>query len=396
MRSNNVRRSFARLIKKRSVLAILIGVVALAVAATTAGYAAMSKTVTLSVEGKTQQVHTMGGTVGDVLRSQGIKVNGHDIVAPSASSPVSDNTRIAVRYGKPLTVNLDGKKSTQWTTASTVSGALDQLGLRFAGAEYSTSRSASIDRQGMALEIATPKQLMLKVGGHKAHTRTVTAITVRDLLTKMHVDFNKDDVVKPGLKHFLSNGDKVVVTKIYKKNEHVSAEPVAFRTIKNQDASMTRGETSTVRQGQDGSREVTYRAVFKNGSLEKRYVLHQKVLSQPVAQIVNVGTKAPAPPPAPVQAPAASSARTSTPAPNYASGGSAWDRIAGCESGGNWAANTGNGYYGGLQFSLGTWHAYGGAGRPDQTSRAAQIAVAERVRAAEGGYGAWPVCGKRA
>ena len=73
-----------------------------------------------------------------------------------------------------------------------------------------------------------------------------------------------------------------------------------------------------------------------------------------------------------------------------------WDRVAQCESGGNWHAHTGNGYYGGLQFSLGTWRAYGGSGRPDQHSRAEQIAVAERVRAAEGGYGAWPVCGKRA
>ena len=73
-----------------------------------------------------------------------------------------------------------------------------------------------------------------------------------------------------------------------------------------------------------------------------------------------------------------------------------WDRIAQCESGGNWHANTGNGYYGGLQFSLSTWRAYGGTGRPDQDSREQQIAIAEKVRAASGGYGAWPVCGKRA
>ena len=72
-----------------------------------------------------------------------------------------------------------------------------------------------------------------------------------------------------------------------------------------------------------------------------------------------------------------------------------WDRIAACESGGNWAANTGNGYYGGLQFNLGTWHAYGGPGRPDQQSRETQISIAEKVRDASGGYGAWPVCGSR-
>ncbi|MFE9353993.1 transglycosylase family protein [Streptomyces olivaceoviridis] len=75
-----------------------------------------------------------------------------------------------------------------------------------------------------------------------------------------------------------------------------------------------------------------------------------------------------------------------------------WDRIAQCESGGNWHINTGNGYYGGLQFSAGTWRAYGGtayAPTADQASRSAQIAVATRVQQAQG-WGAWPVCSGRA
>ena len=69
-----------------------------------------------------------------------------------------------------------------------------------------------------------------------------------------------------------------------------------------------------------------------------------------------------------------------------------WDKLAQCESGGNWAINTGNGYYGGLQFSLGTWRAYGGTGYPHQASRETQIAVATRLRDATGGYGSWPGC----
>ncbi|OIJ64170.1 transglycosylase family protein [Streptomyces mangrovisoli] len=75
-----------------------------------------------------------------------------------------------------------------------------------------------------------------------------------------------------------------------------------------------------------------------------------------------------------------------------------WDRIAQCESGGNWHINTGNGYYGGLQFSAGTWRAYGGtayAPRADEASRSAQIAVATKVQHAQG-WGAWPVCSARA
>jgi hypothetical protein len=75
-------------------------------------------------------------------------------------------------------------------------------------------------------------------------------------------------------------------------------------------------------------------------------------------------------------------------------GTSVWDDLARCESGGNWAINTGNGYYGGLQFSYGTWHQYGGgefAEYPHEASREEQIIVAERLRAARG-YAPWPAC----
>ena len=69
-----------------------------------------------------------------------------------------------------------------------------------------------------------------------------------------------------------------------------------------------------------------------------------------------------------------------------------WDAVAACESGGNWAINTGNGYYGGLQFTPGTWSANGGSGMPNQASREEQIRVAENVLRTQG-IGAWPVCG---
>lgn len=77
-----------------------------------------------------------------------------------------------------------------------------------------------------------------------------------------------------------------------------------------------------------------------------------------------------------------------------AADGGVWDRIARCESGGNWHINTGNGYYGGLQFSAGTWRAYGGgayAATADKASKAQQIAVAAKVQRAQG-WGAWPTC----
>ncbi|MCU7826149.1 transglycosylase family protein [Kitasatospora sp. DSM 101779] len=77
---------------------------------------------------------------------------------------------------------------------------------------------------------------------------------------------------------------------------------------------------------------------------------------------------------------------------------STWDKVAQCESSGNWAINSGNGFYGGLQFTSGTWAAFGGhayAANAHQASKAQQIAVAEKVLAAQG-PGAWPVCSVKA
>ncbi|MFD0526191.1 transglycosylase family protein [Kitasatospora arboriphila] len=88
-----------------------------------------------------------------------------------------------------------------------------------------------------------------------------------------------------------------------------------------------------------------------------------------------------------VSAPSASAASAST-----------WDAVARCESGGNWSINTGNGFYGGLQFTASTWRAYGGtayASQANRASKAQQIAVAEKVLASQG-PGAWPVCSRKA
>jgi hypothetical protein len=75
-----------------------------------------------------------------------------------------------------------------------------------------------------------------------------------------------------------------------------------------------------------------------------------------------------------------------------------WDRVAACESGGNWSINTGNGYYGGLQFSDRTWDAFGGeryASTANRATKSQQITIAQKVLASQG-PGAWPTCGARA
>jgi uncharacterized protein YabE (DUF348 family) len=369
----NVRRKIARLGNSRAALIILVTVVVLAVAGTTFGYAQMSKSVTLSLDGQAQQVHALGSTVGDVLASEGIEVTDHDVVAPSLDEPVRDGDRITVRFGRELKVDVDGEPQTYWVTATDVDSALAEIGRSFSGADLSSSRGAEISREGLVLSVVTPKTFKIKVGDGKFTKVHLTALTVEDVLHQLHVKFGKDDKVKPPLDTEISDGEKVVVTNIRIVTKSVNNEVMDFKTVETTDSSMYEGDQTVQRSGVDGVRDVTYRLTYRNGKLVMTKVLHQNVIEAPVSALVTVGTK-----------PQDTS--------NFASGNSVWDAIAQCEAGGNWAINTGNGYYGGLQFSLGTWHSYGGSGYPNNNSREEQIRIAEKVRAATGGYGSWPAC----
>jgi uncharacterized protein YabE (DUF348 family) len=368
-----VRQKLAHLSKSKAALVVAAAVALAAVIGTTVGYASMGKDVTLNVDGRIEHVRATGGTVGDVLDDQGITLRSHDEVAPAVDQPVTDGTTIAVRYGKPLQLVVDGDSQQYWVTATDVRGALEQIDRSFDRAHLSVSRGAGITRDGLRITVATPKRLTFVVGGKKAQHRTVPAYTVAQALEEMHLTLGKHDVVKPGLQHTLEAGDKIVLNRIRVVRKHIDGETVPFSTISRDDSSMAQGSSTVVRSGRDGLRDVTYRITFRNGHLVARKVLSQNVLRAPVAQIERVGTKTVA-------------------TTNFAGGNTVWDRLAQCESGGNWATNTGNGYYGGLQFSLGTWHAYGGSGLPSNASRETQIAIATKVRNASGGYGAWPAC----
>lgn len=369
-----MRALFARLTTSKPLLITLVAAAVLAVVGTTVGYASLQKEVSLSVDGEARTVSTMGSTVGDVLEEEGIELGEHDEVLPSPDEEISDGTRIAVKYARPLKLTVDGETTTHWVTATDVDTALAQTGRRYAAADLSASRSATLGRDGMALEIATPKKLTIKFGARKEAKETVAALTVEDALEKLDLKVDGNDIVKPGLKTEVKKGDSITVTKVKVVKRDVKGEQIPFKTIERSDDTKYEDESTTVTEGRAGSRDVTYRLVFHNGQLQKRKVVSQTVRSKPVDKVVEVGTK-----------------ERPSPAANFAPGNSVWDRLAQCESGGNWATNTGNGYYGGLQFSAATWRSVGGSGLPHQHSRAEQIKRGQILQQ-RAGWGQWPAC----
>lgn len=388
---------------RRITQAGVVGALALGVS----GVVVMDKSVALSVDGQKSTVHSFGGTVADVLDKQGIELGEHDVVTPSAQTPVDDGQTIVVRYGRKLTLTVDGKEREYWTTASTVGDALEELGIRGSGdAVLSASRSTGIGRDGLDLKMSTPKDIKLLVGG-KRTTATVTAPTVEAALKEAEVRYDSNDLIKPGASTSVKDGMTIRLDRM-NLDSAKRTESVPFETVIKKDSSMTEGTTKVEREGRAGSQTITYRQTVKNGKVVAAKRSNTTVTRQPVSKIVVQGTKAkpaPAAPKAPApttsapkpSAPKAStpSAPKSTPAPEPTTSSAGinlanaamWDRIAQCESTGNWSINTGNGYYGGLQFNLQTWLGSGGgdfASRPDLASRAEQITVANRLKAERG------------
>jgi uncharacterized protein YabE (DUF348 family) len=344
------------------------------------GVSHFDKSVTLSVDGKTSTVHAFGSTVGDVLAKQDIKLNSHDVVVPAPTAKVSDGQKIVVRYGRKLTVTVDGATREYWTTATSVEAALQELGIRADSAKLSTSRSMTLGRSGLALSVTTPKDVVDRVDG-KNLTETTTGTTVGAALKELGVTFDSNDRVYPALSRPVTKGLKIAVARVSTATVKTTV-PIAAPVSRKSDSSLYKGQSKVVQNGADGAKVATWRVTKVDGKVKSKKWLTSVVTQRPVARVIAVGTKA-----RPVATPPPPSAGNTSGAGINHSNAAMWDRIAQCESSGNWSINTGNGYYGGLQFDLRTWLGAGGgdfASRPDLASREEQITVANRVYADRG------------
>jgi resuscitation-promoting factor RpfB len=366
-------RTWKRRFLRGSVLALLISLTGGGAAAL-----AMNKSVTVDVDGHTQTVHSFGKTVGEVLADAGLTVGEHDALSPSPQAPVGDGGVIKLERGRQLNLVVDGVARDSWVRASTLQEALDQLGLtgQFgAGTWFSMPQGDTLPIQGATVQIKTLKHITVYDGDSAPHEVTTTAVTAEEFLQDQNLTLGPNDAVDGGPQFKLADGAEIHISRtgISVINQQ---EDIAPPVQQINDNTLDAGQTVVQDPGTPGQQLVTYRITKKNGKETHRDQLSIKVLVQAKPKIVRVGTKQP-----------------------NVGDSSAWDRIAKCESGGDWSINTGNGYYGGLQFDAQTWKAYGGtayAPLPDQASREQQIAIAQKVHDARGDYSAWPICGKLA
>lgn len=345
-------------------------------------WATMDKTVTIREDGQARKIDTYANTVSGVLAKEDIDIREHDRLVPGPDAKVKEGDEIVIQRGRLLRLTVDGERRETWVTATSVSEALDQIGYRQTGLYLSASRSRRLPLEGFELTIRTPKRVVLIVDGR---TRAVvtTEPTVEEFLQDQRVQLASTDKVSATDIRTAVGGTpitnnmtiKISRVRIERIVEHV---PLPFTTTKKNDPNLFQGLQETDVEGVEGVQQVTYDVTYVDGSSAQRKAVARQTLRPPVNEVVRVGTKA-------------------RPTGNETGpvSGHNWDAVAQCESGGNWSINTGNGFYGGLQFDYGTWQSNGGgefAERADLATKAQQITVAERLWAARG-VQPWPSCG---
>lgn len=341
------------------------------------GYAVVAhKTVTLTVDGSSVTVSTMKSRVIDVVRENGFDVGDRDDLYPAAGAPVQQAENIVLRRSRPLQISVDGRGSRQvWTTAGTVQEALTQLSMTDT-APAAASRGSRVPLEGMSLPVVGARTAQIDDGGVISTVR-LAAANVAGFLEAAGVPLQQSDTVVPVASSPVTDGMQIQVTRVRVAKV---TETVPLAPVENQipDVTMNMSRQVVLDPGTPGTQNVTFAVATVNGVETGRLPVANVVIVPARASVVRVGAK------------------PGTEVPPVSQGG-AWDALSRCEAGGNWATNSGNGFYGGVQFDQNTWERNGGlryAQRADQATREEQIAIAEVTRARQG-WGAWPVCSGR-
>ncbi|MDY6049251.1 MAG: transglycosylase family protein [Corynebacterium sp.] len=353
--------------------------------------AGASKQVTINVNGDDIELSTFSSTVGEALEAAKVDLQPTDVITPDRATSLDGTETITVRSQKEINLVVDGKSTPVVSTALTIDELVDDLATGDPAtatvvpsaqsalpritkqAKFDSEPTAVLPLEGAEVAVTTPRIVSINDGGAITYTN-VAAKTVGEVLSARGIRISGEDRVTPPVSAPLAQGTAITIDRVVKQKVTVQ-EPFTPEPTYIDDPDSFVGEESVVTAGTPGINSITRVLTLVNNREESAEDLSTVPVRPGTAAVIKRGTK-------------------EKPTAPAVAAGSVWDSIAACESGGNWAINTGNGYYGGLQFAAGTWLAYGGgqyAPTASGATREQQIEVATKVQAAQG-WGAWPAC----
>lgn len=334
--------------------------------------------VTVEADGATVPVTLWGGTVAQAVENANIEVGEHDLVTPALNSRAEDGQTITVDRARPYVVNADGETHRVWSTASSLSEVVNVLEDSGRGAMLAADRST--EREALPGVLATNGTVQIRVDGSTTEVQATAGQTVPEILEAADVEVSPIDRV------FLDTAGKMVVIDITRVTRGVETteEVLEHSVVERETASLYKGQERVVAEGADGTK-VTKRYIQTIDGETTVDVLVSEDVTEPEDRIVEVGTK---------ERPAAPAVSASPGKGTGSAPAGVWAALAQCESGGNPATNTGNGYYGLYQFSASTWRSVGGSGLPSDASAAEQTQRAQILQQ-RAGWGQWPACARK-
>ncbi|GIZ98260.1 hypothetical protein TTY48_28720 [Tsukamurella sp. TY48] len=352
----------------------LTGAMLIAVMAGGGTAAAMYTEVTVNVDGQPREVSTMSRSVKSILNSAGIAAGADDKVVPALNQTVSPDQPITVQHARDIAVDVNGSVRTVKTTDLSMGAALAAAGLGDPKNFVSVPADAPVPLDGAAVSVVTPVALTVSDSGTTVGANAAGR-TVGEYLAKMGAPLIQQDSVTPAASAPIRPGMTISVVRNRITTVSVT-EPYTAPPKKVDDPKLINGKTEIKDPGKLGKQDVQYREHVVNGKVVSREKLSATVTDPGVPGVTAVGTAPGAP---------------------FVPAGSVWDKLVQCEATGNWAINTGNGFYGGVQFDYGTWLRHGGgkyAPTADKATREEQIDIARKTLKAQG-WGAWPSCSSK-
>lgn len=343
---------------------LIVNVVVLALlAGGTAAYASLGKSVTLDVEGHTYSVRTFAPSVESLLEAGDIDVRVEDRVSHDLDASLSHGDEIEVRFAKPVSLVVDGEVEDLVSYDLDVADVYENAGIEVDDdAQTSHDADDPLDRDGETIVVSNPKDVTVVADGEETTLRS-SALTTEELLDEADVTLGDDDEVEPALSDPIEADGTVRVVRI-EYVERTEDVEIDYETEVRDDDDLFEGETEVLEDGETGRAEQDVYLVLADGEVREREVVVSRTLTAPRPRIEVEGTQ---------EIP------------------EVWDRLAQCESGGNWSINTGNPFSGGLQFLPSTWRSVGGSGLPHENSREEQIRRG-MILQERAGWGQWPSC----
>ncbi|WP_344101766.1 ubiquitin-like domain-containing protein [Myceligenerans crystallogenes] len=254
--------------------------------AVTGTYAAQAKTVTIDYNGELKTVDAYGTTVAEILKSQHITPGRADVVTPAVDADAKDGSVIVVRSMRTVDIEIDGERTQMETTAGTVGELLALIGERGQGAVASASRSEPLGRE--PIRVSTMKTVHVSVDGRTMPVKS-TQPTVGGMLAEAGIVLKDKDVSSVPLGAAAVDGMVVMINRNASSQTTVT-ETIPFETKTIEDPNLLEGEEVVQTAGVAGEAQIRYAVTELGGAVVEREVLERKILSEPVTQVVAIGT----------------------------------------------------------------------------------------------------------